>query len=260
MNPGGQALSPTDSPTFAGIAVGTGTITFNDSTLVNDGTNILAQKNGTNAQMFRVYKTNTNAEWLEFNWQATADTAVIRTATNGGTARTLALRYGGSTATAISIPIGNTGSVALAGSGAVTTNAVGLVTVGGSSSASTSGALVGLNIFGGAAPTATSTLALTGLNITQTINYSNATPGAGTWKALNIAITETANPTGAKYMIFAAGGAAATTEVFSVTNAGELAFAGVSGDTDAKTLCKKADDTIGTCSSLVGADGTCTCS
>lgn len=193
------------------------------SQLVGDGTNILAVKNGTAAQILRVYNTSPT-EWLEFTWQATANTAVIRTATTGGTARVLQLRYGNTTQRAMDIPIAITSPIEI-GNVTPTTNASGLVRVGGTAnSTSTSGSLINLNITAGAAPTATSTLALIGLNIAQTINYSNATPGAGTWRAINIAMTETANPTGAKHMIYAAGGVAGATPVFSVDNAGQLQY------------------------------------
>jgi hypothetical protein len=50
------------------------------------------------------------------------------------------------------------------------------------------------------------------------INYSNATPGAGSYEALKIAVTETALPTGTNYLIRASAGAAGTTDKFNVTN------------------------------------------
>src|SRR3990167_1122580 len=77
-----------------------------------------------------------------------------------------------------------------------------------------------LSIGGGAAPTATSTLAYNGLRIAPTINYSNATPGAGSYEALKIAVTATAKPTGQSYLIRASEGVAGTTDYFTVTDVG----------------------------------------
>lgn len=263
MNPGGQALSPTDSPTFAGISVGTSPVTFNDSTLVNDGTNILAQKNGTAAQIFRVYNTDpgANDEFLEINWQTVANNVLIRTGTAAsGTARPLIFTYGGTTSTAANIPISALSPVTFANVNigtAISTGRVAIATNG--SITATSGTHYEFVALGDVAPTATSTLAFRPIAANFTVNYSNGTPGAGSWEAFSARVTETANPTGTNYFFHFLGGAAGATEVAALTSAGELSFAGISGDTDAKALCKKADDNIGTCSSLVGADGTCTC-
>ena len=235
-------------------------ITFTDSTLINDGANILAQKNGTNAQIFRVYKTNTNAEWVELNWQLLTDVATIRTATSGGTARVMRFNYGGTTNSAISFPIAASSPILVAGQGASTVNATGQVDIGqGTAKTATSGTDIGLRLRVSYAPTATSTMAGRMLALESTINYSNGTPGAGSWEAISARITETANPTGTNYFFHFLGGAAGATEVAALTSAGELSFAGISGDVDTAALCKKADDTIGTCTSVVGATGLCTC-
>lgn len=62
--------------------------------------------------------------------------------------------------------------------------------------------------------------------ISPTINYSNGTPGAGSYEALKIAVTETALPTGTNYLIRASAGAAGTADKFTVDNAGLLTVAG----------------------------------
>jgi hypothetical protein len=74
--------------------------------LGSDGAEILAQRNGTNAQSFRVYNTYTDASNYErgvFDWSTTANTLTIGTQAAGtGTARNLNLTAGGSTAVSIS--------------------------------------------------------------------------------------------------------------------------------------------------------------
>lgn len=50
-----------------------------------------------------------------------------------------------------------------------------------------------------------------------------------------------------------------TTTILSVTSTGELTVPGISSDGSGKTVCIKSDGRLGTCSSVVGADGTCTC-
>ena len=97
MNPGGQALSSTDSPTFAGLTLngalvmGANSIQFTDSTLIRDAANVLALRNGVNAQQLSIYNTFTDAsnyERLELLWSS--NTATIRAAAAGtGTLRNL---------------------------------------------------------------------------------------------------------------------------------------------------------------------------
>lgn len=66
-----------------------------DVLLYRDAAGILAQRNGTNDQEFRIYNTYTdasNGEWLEIGFQDTANTAVIKTNANGsGTVRDLSI-------------------------------------------------------------------------------------------------------------------------------------------------------------------------
>lgn len=78
-----------------------------DVRLYRDAAAIIAQRNGTNAQTFRLYNTHTDAsnyERLSIGWA----TNVIRIgAANAGTgtARVLTLDYGGTSTAAISVPI-----------------------------------------------------------------------------------------------------------------------------------------------------------
>lgn len=69
--------------------------------LTSDGTDILAQRNGTNAQSFRVYNTYTDASNYErgvFDWSTTANSLTIGTAAAGtGSTRALNISIGGST-------------------------------------------------------------------------------------------------------------------------------------------------------------------
>jgi hypothetical protein len=116
-----------------------------------------------------------------------------------------------------------------------------------------------MTVEGGPVPSATSTLDWRGLDIKPTINFSNGTPGAGSYTALRISTTETALPTGSNYLIRALSGAAASTERFAVTNTGEMSASGISADGSGKVVCIKSDGFLGTCSSVVGAGGTCTC-
>lgn len=62
--------------------------------------------------------------------------------------------------------------------------------------------------------------------------------------------------------IIAIGGSGNEIEVNSnefLVNGGEVTFSGISGDTDGRALCKKADDNIGTCSDVPNGSGVCTC-
>ena len=71
-------VGTTDAPTFLAI-------TLNDTPLVRDAPGILAQRNGTAAQAFRVYNTfpgTTANEWFEIDWKTTANT--VRLFTNQG--------------------------------------------------------------------------------------------------------------------------------------------------------------------------------
>jgi hypothetical protein len=235
-----QALSTTSSPTFAGISVGTGPITFNDATLVNDGTNILAQKNGANAQVFRLYNTapGANDEFLEFNWQATANKAVIRTGlAASGTARELALRYSNSTIDAITIGTNTAPTLGVdisyvANLGTASTKPI--LRVGNSlNMQATTGTQIVLGVNPSAGPLVTSTMVFRPLSITPTINYSNATPGAGNYDAIFVNVTETALPTGPNTLLKLQTGG---TDRLVVSNAGAVISASTIKSTAATDL------------------------
>jgi hypothetical protein len=107
-------LATTDSPTFAGVTLGT------SGTLVG-GTNRIEQRNGTNAQISRIYKTftsSTNFETLEFD--ASSDAANYRIGSRigsvGGTTRGLQLgRYDAAGSWTSWLGIATTGSATVNG-------------------------------------------------------------------------------------------------------------------------------------------------
>lgn len=71
-----------------------------DLILARDAANIMAQRNGVNAQKSRVYNTYTdasNGEWYEVDWITTANSCTIGTNKNGsGVTRGLIVKVGGS--------------------------------------------------------------------------------------------------------------------------------------------------------------------
>ena len=172
------------------------------ATLIDDNSNILGQRNGTNAQILRIYNTfttlNTVYEAFEVNWQASANVCLIRTTHVGATGRNLTFAYSASSSAAINVPNVSTGQVALAGGASTSSaNSAGRVTVAPSvAMTATSGTHVDLGLGSSANPTATSTLIFSAAKVTTTINYSNGTPGAGQIKLVHIAPTVTAAPTG----------------------------------------------------------------
>lgn len=78
-----------------------------DTFIYRDAANTLALRNAANAQAFRNYNTWTdasNGEWATFNWAS--NVFHIGATKNGtGTARVMSLDFGGTTTSAISIPI-----------------------------------------------------------------------------------------------------------------------------------------------------------
>lgn len=216
------------------LAMGSNPITFTDATLLRDGAaNILAQRNSTSAQIFRLYNTWTdasNGEWVELNWAAAANTPILRAAMNGsGVARVLTIAYPNTSTAAVMVPAAVNGQLDLARIGVgATNNSGGTVRIGGSANfIGTTGTGVVLNVAQGVNVGTTSTLAHVSVLIGPTINYSAATPGAGSYTALKVAVTEQNLPTGQNYIIQALAGAAAATAIFSVTNKGVMALAGV---------------------------------
>lgn len=198
---------------------------------VRDGANAVGVRNGTNAQTFSVYNTYTagtpDYERLELFWSS--NVAIIRVGTSGtGTARTLSLRNGDNT-TAITMPAAGTSPIDFYASvNSATANARTRLGAG-SAATATSGTHSSLLISESYAPTATSTMVARGIAIAPTVNYSAGTPGAGSYEALKIAVTETALPTGSNYLIRASAGSAGTTDRFSVTSAGLMALGADNG-------------------------------
>lgn len=89
-----------------------------------------------------------------------------------------------------------------------------------------SGAPTDLLIAGKASPGSTSSMVYAPLAIKPVINFSAGTPGAGSYEAIQIAVTETALPTGTNYLIRAKAGAAGTTDKFAVMNTGSITHQG----------------------------------
>ena len=93
----GGTLTESANLTFASNILNTsGGYSLNAQTyLASDGANILAQRNGTNANVFRVYNTYTNSTNYEcgvLDWQTTTNVLTIgATAAGTGTQRTLTL-------------------------------------------------------------------------------------------------------------------------------------------------------------------------
>lgn len=196
----------TTGPQFllaSGGQVGWSSTTAADGTpdllLYRDAANVLAQRNGTNAQILRVYNTYDGAgiqEWLNIDWQSTAGVALIYTNKTGGGAasRLIRLAYSSSVNSAIDIPTGTTGTITLA-SGSSTTVAF---SAGRASITPTMNATSGTHydfLFNHSFnPSGASTMVASMLGLTPTINYAGG--GTGKVQILRIAPTNTALPTG----------------------------------------------------------------
>ena len=244
---------------------GSGSYGTTDLILARDAADILAQRNNTNAQQFNLYNTFTDAsnyERLDVSWKVSSNIAILRTKAAGtGTFRALLLGYSGSTSSvgALFIPSGTAASITLAGAGTGDVTG-GHVSIAPATSTGTSGTSTLLNIQRTYAPTATSTLLAIPLRIVPTINYSNVTPGAGSYEALKIAVTETALPTGQNYLIRASAGVAGTTDMFAIRNNGVPEFKGTNS-TGAGTALLGTNSPAGTLSApytwmtVITADG-----
>lgn len=95
-----------------------------DVSIVRDSAGILAQRNGTNAQVFRVYNTFTSAsveEHLDIGWGVVSSNVLtIRTMHTGGSARTLQINHGASSSVAIQVGTTQSGGVSIDPSGGST--------------------------------------------------------------------------------------------------------------------------------------------
>lgn len=230
-----------------------GEMQWTDTTLVRDFANILTLRNGTTAQEFGVANTWTSTsvyEWVSLSWLS--NVATIRTEHVGGSARNLAINYGNSASTAITVPTSAATPIDIANASPSTSNATsGQVRVSnGAAHQATSGTTIALNVAPTFSSTSTATTAGIGLRIGPTVNYSNATPGAGGYEAIKVAVTETALQTGLNYLIRASAGAAGTTDRFFVENSGRVTQAGhhiFTGSAPSVSSC-------GTTPSIVGND------
>jgi hypothetical protein len=217
------------------INLGANPLAFlNGATLIDGETaSTVDVRNGINAtktRFFNTYTATTNNEFVTLDWQAISNVVTLYTDKNGaGSTRPLRLAYGGFPST-IGLQIGtavNGGVLVSSIINASSANTLGRMDVGNlSTNNSTSGNSITLRVRESFNPTATSSMVAVPVSIEPTINYSNGTPGAGSYEALHIAVTETALPTGTNYMLRATGGAAGATAVWSVTNTGNEALAG----------------------------------
>lgn len=219
-----------------------------DLTIARDLANILAQRNGTAAQTLRVYNTFTdasNGEWVEANWASATNVALLRMTANGtGSLRTLRLAYGGTTNSAISVPIATTSPVDLANVGLTSVASSGRVRISNLNTVTaTSGTHRTLFLNESLSPTASSTMVAYGLAIEPTINY--AAGGAGSYEIERIAVTETALPSGKNYLARWLAGSAGTQDIFAVTNTTHIE----TGQSTAPAL-----SSCGTGPSIVGTD------
>lgn len=211
-----------------------------DLILTRDAANTLAQRNSTSAQTFRLYNTYTDASNYErgfFQYSSNVLQIGHEAAGTGTANRTIQFRTNGVAAMSLDTNAMTMGVSIDLVTGRIKSQGSLAVTLGTSNSApfdavnpsgnitATSNYEIGFRYLRTIAPTATSTLVAVPVYIAPTINYSNATPGAGSYEALKIAVTETALPTGTNYLIRASAGAAGTTEKFSVTNAGLTTWA-----------------------------------
>ena len=192
---------------------------------------------------FRAYNTADeflNYERFEMGWGlVTSNVFGIRANKGGsGTNRAVSIMLSGSSGAAINITGATNGGLTLNSNGASSAITLGQTIVGSSSSAisSTSGNNINLNILNNFAPTSTSTAVAIPLRVAPIINYSAGTPGAGSYEALKISVTETALPTGTNYLIRASAGSAGTTDLFTVTNTANMVLTQPTITADAQAI------------------------
>ncbi len=198
-----------------------------DLALQRDAAGTLAQRNGTNAQTFRLYNTYTDASNYErgfFRYTSNVFEFGHEAAGTGTTSRTARWLYSGAAASSgVAFSVGATDNTIEIAQSAASLPTNGWVRMFGSGAVTaTSGTAYGLNLGGTWQPSSTSTMVAVPVRIAPLINYSNATPGAGSYEALKIAVTETALPTGTNYLIRASAGSGGTTDMFRVRNDGRV--------------------------------------
>lgn len=263
---GGGGLVTRSRNTLTGpVTIASGQLSFgapSDLSLFRDAANTLAQRNGTNAQQSNLYNTFTDAsnyERLELQWGLAANIATILTNAAGTGLFDRELKVGSRDSATVAsyirfVPgsrsidfhsLSTISSNVAATTGGIT-NSFNFV---GAGRTATSGTAAGLQLTQSWVPTAASTMLAQGMSINPTINYAGG--GAGSYEALNIAVIETALPTGTNYMIRAGGGAAGTTDRFYV----KAGNAGVGTQVAANQATAPTCTTnCGTSPSVVGSD------
>lgn len=204
-----QNIDTGATPTFAGVTLGT-------SGILVGGTNTIDQRNSTSAQTFNVYNTFTDASNYERGFVRYSSNVLQighEGAGTGNNGRTLAFRTAGFNTLTMDASNATFGVHILA----LTANIVNS-----GSRNITSGTIFGYENSFNYNPSSTSTMLAVPVYIHPTINYSAGTPGAGSYEALKIAVTETALPTGTNYLIRASAGAAGTTDKFTLKNNGDI--------------------------------------
>lgn len=163
----------------------------------------------------------TDFERMEMGWGITGTAFCMRFNKGGaGSNRQFNVLLGSSTNIAIAVLSAINQGVNLSTAGTTTANSLGRVLVGGSTTntTATSGTSIGLSVIENFKPTSSSTMLARPLSVTPTINYSNATPGAGSYEAINVSVTETSLPTGQNYLCRMTAGLTAAEDQFVIQN------------------------------------------
>lgn len=174
---GSISITPASGKNTALLA---GSLAFStDLFLLRDAANIAAQRNGVNAQDFRIYNTftsATNAEWAGFSWSATTNVLTIRTnaGSAGGTVRRLTVQPN------IQQIVNTAGAIVdvIAGAGSATNAAGGALNLTGGAGAGTGN--------GGAVVTAGGAAGVTGVGGAYTVNSGAGGATSGNSGAITI--------------------------------------------------------------------------
>lgn len=196
----------------------------------HDASGNIFASSGTSIYEYNTTDQTTNYERLRIGTSIVSNVFGIRPETGGtGTLRPIAFYAGNSTNSYIVIGNSVTAPLIVSNFSATTAGTNRFIIGNGFTNTATSGTASDLLLTDLFSPTATSTMIARGVDIAPTINYSNATPGAGSYEALRIRVTETALPTGQNYLIRASAGSAGTTDLFSVYNSGQVNIAANNG-------------------------------
>lgn len=186
-----------NSTSYLGWTTGDPTLTSPDARIYRDAAQTLAQRNGVNAQNFRIYNTfttlSTNAEWASINWTDVANQFTITTKAGSSAGTTRAMLVGAGTSVGTDIAGSNSTWQAGISTGAglggshifTVTNKAGT-----GSSANTLGTVLTL-----APPNSGTTAPVNGLTITAAITTGKVDIAA-TGSDTNISITLTPKGTG----------------------------------------------------------------